>query len=97
MATPAPEVGEFNLIITAHDPAQLAVAAKEFAAVFNLDEDQLTDTELRVTLAPLSSRHRSRAVSALCEDLNRRPVRFPGTRLTMRFAVATEPPNRTNT
>jgi prepilin-type processing-associated H-X9-DG protein len=56
----------------------------------------VTDTELRVTLAPLSSKHRSQAVAALCEDLNHRPVHFPGTRLTMRFAVASEPPNRTN-
>jgi prepilin-type processing-associated H-X9-DG protein len=46
--------------------------------------------ELRVTLAPLSSPHRSRAVAALCAELNRHPVRFPGTALRMRFAVAPE-------
>lgn len=51
--------------------------------------------ELRVTLAPLSSAHRSRAVEALCEDLNRTAARFPGTRLTMRFATASEAPDRT--
>jgi prepilin-type processing-associated H-X9-DG protein len=51
--------------------------------------------ELRVTLAPLSSAHRSRAVEALCEDLNRTAARFPGTRLTMRFAMASEAPDRT--
>ena len=47
----------------------------------------VTDTELRITLVPLSSPHRSRAIAALCEELNRTPVRFPGTRLTLRFGV----------
>ena len=43
---------------------------------------------LLITLAPLSSPHRSRAVAALCEELNTKPVRFPGSNLRMRFAVA---------
>ena len=47
-----------------------------------------TDTELRITIAPLSSAHRSKAVAALCAELDREGVRFPGTRLRMRFAVA---------
>jgi len=47
----------------------------------------VTDTELRITLAPQSSPHRTRAIAALCEDLNRTPTRFPGTRLTLRFAI----------
>lgn len=47
-----------------------------------------TDTELRVTLCPLSSAHRSRAVSALCDTLNKSNTCFPGTRLRMQFAVA---------
>lgn len=44
-------------------------------------------TELRVTLCPLSSAHRSHAVAALCETLNRSGTCFPGTRLRMHFAV----------
>ena len=44
--------------------------------------------ELRVTLAPLSSPHRTRAIAALCEELNAQPTRFPGTNLTVRYAVA---------
>jgi len=56
---------------------------------------EVSDTQLRVTLAPLSSTHRSRAVAALCEDLNRHPVLFPGTPLRMTFAVAETKPNRT--
>jgi transposase len=48
----------------------------------------VSDTELRIVLAPLSSPHRTRAIGALCEELNRTPVRFPGTRLRLLFAVA---------
>ncbi len=47
--------------------------------------------ELRVTLSPLSSSHRSQAVAALCETLNKTKTRFPGTDLLMRFAVAGYP------
>lgn len=48
-------------------------------------------TELRVTLYPLSSAHRSQAVAALCETLNRSGTCFPGTQLRMHFAVAGTP------
>jgi hypothetical protein len=47
-----------------------------------------TKDELRITLYPLSSPHRSQAVSALCETLNNTETVFPGTNLRMRFAVA---------
>jgi Transposase protein/Helix-turn-helix domain len=47
-----------------------------------------TDEELQVTLSPLSSPHRSRAIAAICEELNKASVRFPGTKLRLRFAVA---------
>ena len=50
-----------------------------------------TEKELRVTLAPLSSPHRSQAVAALCENLNTAETRFPGTDLRTRFAVAGYP------
>jgi transposase len=46
-----------------------------------------TGNELRVKLAPLSSPHRSKAIAALCESLNRTNTHFPGTELTMRFSV----------
>lgn len=45
------------------------------------------DEELRVTLAPLSSAHRTRAIGALCEKLNRTAAAFPGTKLRLRYAV----------
>jgi hypothetical protein len=43
--------------------------------------------ELRITLAPLSSPHRSRVVESLCAALNKTNTMFPGTQLQMRFAV----------
>jgi hypothetical protein len=48
----------------------------------------VTDTELRVVLGPLSSPHRTRALAALCDELDRAGTRFPGTRLRLRYAVA---------
>ena len=50
---------------------------------------EVTDHELRVTLHRLSSPHRTRVVERLCEELNRSPARFPGSRLRLRFAVKT--------
>lgn len=51
-----------------------------------------TDAQLQIILAPLSSPHRSRAVEALCETLNKTNTLFPGTRLRMNYSVATPPP-----
>jgi hypothetical protein len=44
--------------------------------------------ELRITLAPLSSPHRSRVVESRREALNKANTMFPGTQLQMRFAIA---------
>ena len=46
------------------------------------------EEQLRITLAPLSSPHRSRVLEALCQTLNKTNTLFPGTRLQMRYAVA---------
>jgi hypothetical protein len=48
----------------------------------------VTETELRVVLAPLSSAHRSRAIAALCGELNTRAVHFPGSKLRLHYSVA---------
>jgi|NGEPerStandDraft_6_1074524.scaffolds.fasta_scaffold25265_2 transposase len=48
---------------------------------------QVTRTELRVTLAPLSSAHRSRAVEALCQKLNLTNTLYPGSQLRLRYAI----------
>jgi len=46
-----------------------------------------TADELCVTLAPLSSAHRTKAIAEVCEALNQCGTAFPGTRLRLRYAV----------
>ncbi len=48
---------------------------------------EVTDKELRVTLAPLSSAHRTRAIAGLCQELDRANIRFPGSTLRLRYAI----------
>lgn len=48
----------------------------------------VTDEELTVTLAPLSSPHRSRAIHELCRELNRLDVTYPGTTLKLRYSIS---------
>ena len=48
---------------------------------------EVTPEELRITLAPQSSPHRSRAISELCEKLNELGAVFPGTGLRLSLAV----------
>jgi hypothetical protein len=48
---------------------------------------EVVDGELRVTLAPQSSPHRSRAIAELCSLLDDTETCFPGTALRMRFAI----------
>jgi hypothetical protein len=50
------------------------------------------DKALHITLAPLSSAHRTRAAQALCDILDATVTIFPGSRLRIRFAV--QPPPR---
>ena len=47
----------------------------------------VTDRELRVAIYPLSSAHRTRAIAALCDELNRTRIIFPGTRLRLYYEV----------
>ena len=64
-----------------------------FDELFGASADiQVTDEELCVTLAPLSSPHRTRAAEALCHLLNDTATTFPGSQLRLRFAV--HPPPR---
>jgi transposase len=53
---------------------------------------RVCDSELHITLAPLSSPHRTHAAQALCEMLDQTATIFPGSRLRIRFA--TRPPPR---
>jgi hypothetical protein len=58
------------------------------SALANAGDIAVTDTELRVTFAPLSSPHRTAALAALCAELDALAPRFPGTHLRVRYAVA---------
>jgi hypothetical protein len=49
------------------------------------------DSELHITLAPLSSPHRTHAAQALCEMLDQTATIFPGSHLRMRFAMRPPP------
>jgi hypothetical protein len=51
----------------------------------------VTETELRITLHPLSSPHRTLAVQAMCDTLTETATAFPGSRLTLRFAIPPRP------
>ena len=59
-----------------------------FRAAADID---VSETELRVTIGPLSSPHRTLAVQALCDTLTEAATVFPGTGLTMRFAIHPRP------
>jgi len=53
---------------------------------------RVTADQLHITMAPLSSPHRTNAAQALCEILDQTAMIFPGSRLRIRFAV--HPPQR---
>lgn len=61
---------------------RLVLAALQSAA-----DIDVADGELRVTLAPQSSPHRSKAIAELCQVLDDTATRFPGTNLRLRYAV----------
>jgi hypothetical protein len=48
---------------------------------------EVSPTELRITLAAQSSPHRTRAIAALCEELNRTKSIFPGSRRRLHDAI----------
>ncbi len=54
-------------------------------------EIRVNDSELHITLAPLSSPHRTQAANVLCEMLDRTTTTFPGSHLRMRFAMRPPP------
>jgi hypothetical protein len=66
-------------------------SALQAAADVEVDEKK---GELRVTLLPLSSPHRTAAIAAMCQELDSMRVRFPGSPLCMRFGVVHEAPKK---
>lgn len=57
------------------------------AALLSAADLVVTEKELRVTLVPQSSPHRTRAIAALCQELNSLDSFFPGSRLRLRYAI----------
>ncbi len=57
------------------------------AALASAADLEVTATEVRITLAPLSSPHRTCAIATLCKELNRSATLFPGSALRLHFAV----------
>jgi transposase len=53
---------------------------------------RVANDELNITLAPLSSPHRTQAAQAICEILDKTATIFPGSRLRIRFEM--RPPRR---
>jgi hypothetical protein len=53
---------------------------------------EVTETELRLTLAAQSSPHRSEALVKLCRELDAEEVCYPGSRLRVRLAVEGQKP-----
>ncbi len=58
---------------------------------------QVAGNELCILLAPLSSPHRTRAIAALCEELNRTPALFPGSRIQLKFGIVPPKPTAERT
>src|SRR5205807_1400628 len=52
---------------------------------------RVSDSELHITLAPLSSPHRTHAAQALCKMLDQTATIFPSSRLRIRFSVRPPP------
>ena len=48
---------------------------------------EVTQTELRVILAAQSSPHRTRAIAALCQELNQTKTVFPGSQLRLHHSI----------
>jgi transposase len=60
-------------------------------AMATLGNIEVTDTELRVSLEPLSSPHKTNALVALCDHLNETKTKFPGSKLRLYFDVKPAP------
>jgi transposase len=53
---------------------------------------EVTETELKITIAAQSSPHRSEALAKLCRELDAEVVYYPGSSLRIRLAVAGQEP-----
>jgi prepilin-type processing-associated H-X9-DG protein len=61
------------------------------AAMASAADLKVTKRELRVLLGPQSSPHRTRAIAAVCGELNKRKAVFPGSNLRLIYAIQAPP------
>ena len=52
---------------------------------------RVMQNELQILLEPMSSPHRTQSLTLLCEQINKREAKFPGSKLRLRFAVKPQP------
>ena len=57
------------------------------SALASAADIEVTDRELRVTLAPMSSLHKTKSLAALCQELNQSTILFPRSILRLRYAI----------
>ena len=57
------------------------------SALASAADIEVTDQELRLRLAPMSSAHKTRAIANLCEELNQSEAVFPGSNLRLRYDI----------
>ena len=60
------------------------------SALASAADIEVTQKELRITLAAQSSPQRTRAIAELCQELNTIRTLFPGSRLRLRYAIPEE-------
>jgi hypothetical protein len=61
------------------------------AAFASAGDIEVTEQELRIELAPLSSPHRTLAIAKLCQELNLTSTCFPGTTRRLHFSIKPPP------
>ena len=78
----------FRLIAPHYKRAQDEGRTLIQSALASAADIEVSETELRVRVAQLSSPHRTRVLATLCGELNATATAFPGTNLILRFDVA---------
>jgi hypothetical protein len=75
-------------LLTPHYPRASDEGRTLLQSVFNGAADiEVAQHELRLTLVPMSSAHKTRAIAALCQELNKSQTLFPGSNLRMHYAI----------
>ena len=62
------------------------------AAFQSIASLEVTETELKIAIAPQSSPHRSQALAKLCAELDAESACYPGSSLRVRLAVTGQEP-----